>query len=254
MHATEIDPTTPHAVVPAAPTGLTRPGSAIVPNSRLRRGLATAAVMAGAGAMLARVGTTFAPPHLELFVGASAIAAVLLHLNHIGTQLVVRGVLWSSMIVASGLGFAALLGGAPNYWVMPAASAAALAMVGGIGLGSTAKAAGFTPKAFRKTFMAAIINSVAAVHLAVFTAVVAAPEAAVMALAAGYGLAQGVGGLSLYRLRTAGLGVLVAANIAVGALALAGVEGAFLFVPLAMLQTLMLLPVFGRIIRNLLSD
>ncbi len=242
MHAAELAP---------RETSIVREGT-IVPQGRLRRGLATAAVMAGAGAMLEPVSMVLNGPEGGVFLAAAAVAAVLLHFNHLGAQLAVRSVLWGSMAVAGVLGVSGYFSGHANFWAAPVASAAALAVVGGMGMGAQVRTGAFAPKAFRRTLMATVVSAGAASLIGLFFLVALPPHAGMMLAAGAYAAVQAFGGLSLYRMRAAGLGLLFATNVAVAASLFGGLDGAVIFAPMALIQTLLMLPVFGRVLLNLL--
>ena len=229
-----------------------------LPRATVRRALATTATMAGAGIILGAMGSAMPLP-LWLSVASLGFAAVLLHFNRLGGQLLTRSILWANLLGGGAvLAMGRQLDSVPA-WLFPISMGVALAAMGGRGTHPDSGRGTFSPKAFRRTFMATIVTALVGAQWAVGLGALSIWLGGWMPVAwpvfFGYAGLAAAGAYGLYRLRTWGLGALSLGNIAflAGAFSTYGGDQLTVLGPLiaaAIVQLVMLLPVFARIVRG----
>jgi hypothetical protein len=161
----------------------------------------TAVAMSVWGAEAVRHGHPFDPGPATLFAPL-LVSLVLANVNHVGAQIVARGLWWFHLVVGTA-------GALASHQAAPAALAlgagAALLAARGAGLGATGPSRGpFAPAAFRRPLLVSLAMSVAEVQTLAVGAVLLPAGAGGRWLAAGVALlAAAVVGL--YRLRAWGV-------------------------------------------------
>jgi hypothetical protein len=196
-------------------------------------------------------------PLLFLYIPTALLvgAAGLVHLRSLGAQMLARGVMWALLLLGAllaqlegpdGPGVGALIGGA---------CAGALLFLGGRGLDAASPR--FAPIAYRGTLTAALTLAMADTLSLVFWSLAAidSNEVGVGVGLLGCAALMAIGIAGLYRLRTWGLAVNIAANLLIAGLVGSGAldtpsELTALLLTTAALQLLVPLPMLVGIVRR----
>jgi hypothetical protein len=195
------------------------PNPAPTPCSPLRSAVASVGATIAA---LAFIGFVRSPP-LALTIPAGLLlgAAALVWRRQLGSQLMVRAVLWSNLLLGALLSLAGGSNERIQGGVIALATGTALLVLGRVGLDRPSPA--FSPAAFRGALVLALVMALADTQSLALFGVLRLErshhdEAAPLLACAGLMVAALVG---LYRLRLWGLVLNVVANVAIAALALA---------------------------------
>jgi hypothetical protein len=211
------------------------------------------------GSVVAAVGFVFTnrstPLALWLPAGLLLGAAALVWRGHLGSELMVRAVLWSNLV----LGFMVAVVGMPHEQLQGGlitfGTGIALLVLGRGGLERPSES--FSPAAFRGSLVLALVMALADTQsLALFAAVQlerARPEAAYPLLACAGSMVLALVGL--YRLRLWGLVLNIVANVAIAGLALTGRldmpdEMAWVLATTALIQLALPLPLVVALVRG----
>jgi hypothetical protein len=227
-----------------------------------RLGLATAMALVAAAQWRMHQGSV--PGALWIPTGLLVASAVLLHIGHVGSQLMARSVWWASLVLGTVLSLVSDGTELDAGRILAMSTGIALLAMGRLGLDG-ADGGGFRPVAFRTTLTLGMVMAVAdAQALALFAALKlqpggwkeraaeSLPQAAMLAVSAALLVAAIAG---LYRLRVWGL--LLAALGAAGVCVLSVTNEYGLPIPLATgmaltsaAQVLLPVPVFVAILRG----
>lgn len=220
-----------------------------------RRAFATLAALTAA-VIWRSWGDTSLPQALWIPAVLCVVSAALVHRPHLGAQMLARAVWWGSLVIGS---LIAMSSSASEAWYGSALAISmglALVVLGRQGLEGDAEPGAFAPKAFRGSLILAMVMAMADTQsLLLFGGLMLEADGEI-SLALGCGVVMVIALVGLYRLKTWGLLLNLAANIAIAALGIAGVLDlpdpvVFALVITAVVQAVLPLPLlraaaFGR--------
>jgi hypothetical protein len=183
---------------------------------------ALASVGALAAAVLMQSWGNRLPAGLWVPTGLLALTAWLVHRRHFGSQLFARAVLWANLLLGTLIATSSRGSEESIATMLVAATGVSLLALGrdGVEADGAEGSGAFAPKAWRGTLLLAMVLGLADAQSLLLFGALDKYEHGLPKLACAAFIALGVFGL--YRMRVWGVLVSLAANLVVGALALAG--------------------------------
>lgn len=165
------------------------------------------------------------PVVMYLALGSLPLAAVMLHVRRLETQIFVRAVLWSMLVAGTLMSFAGSFHASNFYWMavgMTAGPGLALLSLGVMGLDAPSAKGAFVPVAFRGVLLAVIVMALADTCSLLFWGGVLVESTgrstrAVMTFMLVSGSIMSIAVYGLYRMRLWGFALNVLANLGIAA-------------------------------------